>query len=221
MISVAIDGPSGAGKSTLSRKAAESLGYIYVDTGALYRTVALKFIELGVDIALNCNIEEILSLINIKVRYVDGEQRVFLNENDVSDKIRSPEVSMMASAVSAKAEVRAFLIDLQRDLAKENNVVMDGRDIGTVVLPNATVKIFLTASSEVRAKRRYDELISKGIAVTFDEVYNDLVKRDKNDTERENAPLKQAEDAVLLNTSEFTFEKSLEELLRIIKERIQ
>lgn len=220
MISVAIDGPSGAGKSTLSRKAAESLGYIYVDTGALYRTLALKFIELGVDTSLDCNIEEILSLVNVDVRYVNGEQRVFLNDKDVSDEIRLPEVSMMASAVSAKAPVRAFLLDLQRDLAKLNNVVMDGRDIGTVVLPDATVKIFLTASSEVRAKRRYDELKAKGVDVTFDEVFNDLVKRDKNDTERENAPLKQAEDAVLLDTSEFSFGESLEALVKIIKERI-
>lgn len=220
MISIAIDGPSGAGKSTLSRKAAEALGYIYVDTGALYRAVALKFISCGVNTSLECNIEEILGDTKVDIRFVEGEQRVFLNGKDVSEEIRTPEVSMMASAVSAKAEVRAFLLDLQRDLAKTNNVVMDGRDIGTVVLPDADVKIFISALPEVRAKRRFDELKAKGANVTFRDVYNDLMERDNNDMNRENAPLKQAEDAIFIDTSNFSFEQSLEVLINTIKERI-
>ncbi len=219
MISIAIDGPAGAGKSTLSRKAAQSLGFIYVDTGALYRAVGLKFSKCGCDTSLDCNIAEILKTTSVDIRFVDGEQRVFLDGNDVSDEIRTPNASMMASAVSAKGEVRAFLLEMQRKLAEENNVVMDGRDIGTVVLPNATVKIFLTASAEDRAKRRFDELISKGMTVTFKEVYDDMVQRDYNDSHREIAPLKQADDAVLADTSGFEPEQSLELLLNIIKER--
>lgn len=219
MVSVAIDGPAGAGKSTLSRKAAERLGYIYVDTGALYRAVALKFISCGKDTEIKCDINEILKDTKVELRFIEGEQRVFLNGNDISDDIRTPEVSMMASAVSAKAEVRAFLLDLQRNIAKTNNVVMDGRDIGTVVLPEATVKIFLTASSDIRAKRRYDELIAKGVKVEFEDVYNDLVERDNNDMNRENAPLKQADDAYLFDTSKLDFEQSLNALVDIIKER--
>ena len=170
MISVAIDGPAGAGKSSLSRKVAEHFGFIYVDTGALYRTVGLMFAQHGADTELNCNIEEILALTKVEMKFVNGEQRVFLNGEDVSEKIRTPEASMMASAVSAKPEVRAFLLEMQREMARSNNVVMDGRDIGTVVLPNAEIKIYLTASVEDRAKRRYDELIAKGQEVTFQDV---------------------------------------------------
>lgn len=220
MISVAIDGPAGAGKSTLSRKVAKELGYIYVDTGALYRAVGLKFINLGVDTNLECDIEDILNKTQIDIRFVDGEQRVFLDGNDVSDEIRTPMASMMASAVSARPQVRAFLLEMQRKLAVENNVVMDGRDIGTVVLPNATVKIYLTASAEARAMRRYKELCEKGQQVTFEEVYDDMVKRDHNDMNREIAPLKQAEGAVLADTSELDFEESFNLLLKIIKEGI-
>lgn len=218
MISVAIDGPAGAGKSTLSRKAAKELGYIYVDTGALYRAVGLKFSNLGYNTDLKCDIADILANTKVDIRFVEGEQRVFLDEKDVSDDIRTPEASMMASAVSAKPEVRAYLLDMQRMLANDNNVVMDGRDIGTVVLPNATVKIFLTASAEDRAKRRYDELILKGQSVTFKEVYDDMVKRDYNDMHRDIAPLKQADDAVVADTTGFESEQSLELLLKIIKE---
>ena len=218
MISVAIDGPAGAGKSTLSRKAAKELGYIYVDTGALYRAVGLKFSNLGYNTDLKCDIADILANTKVDIRFVEGEQRVFLDEKDVSDDIRTPEASMMASAVSAKPEVRAYLLDMQRMLANDNNVVMDGRDIGTVVLPNATVKIFLTASAEDRAKRRYDELILKGQSVTFKEVYDDMVKRDYNDMHRDIAPLKQADDAVVADTTGFEPEQSLELLLKIIKE---
>ena len=218
MISVAIDGPAGAGKSTLSRKTAEKLGFIYVDTGALYRTVGLKFSRMGADTQLNCDIEGILSKTTVDIRFVNGEQRVFLDGEDVSEEIRTPAASMMASAVSAKPPVRAFLLEMQRKLAKENNVVMDGRDIGTVVLPDATVKIYLTASAQVRAKRRYDELLQKGTTVTFKEVYDDMVQRDYNDMHREIAPLKQADDAILADTSGFDFEESLALLLKIIKE---
>ena len=218
MISIAIDGPAGAGKSTLSRKTAENLGFIYVDTGALYRTVGLKFSCKGADTTLDCDVEGILSETTVDIRFVDGEQRVFLDGEDVSDDIRTPTASMMASAVSAKPPVRAFLLEMQRKLARENNVVMDGRDIGTVVLPNATVKIYLTATAEARAQRRYKELIEKGTNVTFKEVYDDIVQRDYNDMNREIAPLKQADDAVVADTTECTLEESLELLLKIVKE---
>ncbi|MBO5090323.1 MAG: (d)CMP kinase [Clostridia bacterium] len=220
MISVAIDGPAGAGKSTLARKAAAELGFIYVDTGALYRTVGLKFSKMGANTDLNCDIPSVLADTTVDIRFVDGEQRVFLDGVDVSEEIRTPVASMMASAVSAKGEVRAFLLEMQRKLARENNVLMDGRDIGTVVLPNATVKIFLTASAEERARRRYDELINKGMTVTFKEVYDDMVQRDYNDSHREIAPLKQADDAVLADTTGLEPQESLELILNIVKERI-
>ncbi|MBR4100051.1 MAG: (d)CMP kinase [Clostridia bacterium] len=218
MISIAIDGPAGAGKSTLSRKTAENIGFIYVDTGALYRTVGLKFSRLGADTNLCCDIEGILADTTVDIRFVDGEQRVFLDGEDVSDDIRTPAASMMASAVSAKPPVRAFLLEMQRKLARENNVVMDGRDIGTVVLPNATVKIYLTASAEARAQRRYKELMDKGTTVTFKEVYDDMVQRDYNDMHREIAPLKQADDAIVADTTECNLEESLALLLKIVKE---
>ncbi|MBO5358514.1 MAG: (d)CMP kinase [Clostridia bacterium] len=220
MISVAIDGPAGAGKSTLARKAAAQLGFIYVDTGALYRTVGLKFSKMGANTDLNCDIPSVLADTTVDIRFVNGEQRVFLDGEDVSEEIRTPVASMMASAVSAKGEVRAFLLEMQRKLARENDVLMDGRDIGTVVLPNATVKIFLTASAEERARRRYDELISKGMSVTFKEVYDDMVQRDYNDSHREIAPLKQADDAVLADTTGLDPEQSLQLILNIVKERI-
>ncbi|MBQ9965776.1 MAG: (d)CMP kinase [Clostridia bacterium] len=220
MISVAIDGPAGAGKSTLSRKAAKELGFIYVDTGALYRAVGLKFIRAGVDENLNCDIEKILADTKVDIRFIGGEQHVFLDDTDVNDEIRTPAASMMASAVSAKPEVRAFLLQMQRNLANENNVLMDGRDIGTVVLPNATVKIFLTASAEIRAERRYKELVEKGSEVTFEEVFEDMKKRDYNDSHRAVAPLKQADDAVLADTSALTFDESLALILSIVNERL-
>ncbi len=218
MISIAIDGPAGAGKSTISRKAAGSLGYIYVDTGALYRTVGLKFSKLGISDELDCDIEEILKKTTVDIRFVNGEQRVFLDGNDVSEEIRTPEASKMASVVSKKASVRAFLLEMQRKLARENNVIMDGRDIGTVVLPDATVKIYLTASAESRAKRRYKELIEKGMSVTYEDVYNDMVERDFNDMNREIAPLKQAEDAVVADTTNCDLNESIELILNLIKE---
>ena len=221
MITVAIDGPAGAGKSTLSRKTAEKLGFIYVDTGALYRAVGLKFTLVGADTELEAEIESTLLDTKVDIRFVNGEQRVFLDGEDVSDKIRTPEASMMASKVSAKPAVRAFLLEMQRKLARENNVVMDGRDIGTVVLPNATVKIYLTATAKARAERRYRELIEKGQDVSFEDVYNDMVQRDYNDMNREIAPLKQAEDAVVADTTECDLEQSLDLLLKIVREGIE
>jgi len=218
---VAIDGPSGAGKSSVSKAVSKKLGFIYVDTGALYRTVGLMFAQHGADTELNCNIEEILALTKVEMKFVNGEQRVFLNGEDVSEKIRTPEASMMASAVSAKPEVRAFLLEMQREMAKNNNVVMDGRDIGTVVLPNAEIKIYLTASVEDRAKRRYDELIAKGQEVTFQDVCEDMIKRDYNDMNRATAPLKQADDAVLADTTGFRFEDSLNLLINIVEKGIE
>ena len=220
MISIALDGPAGAGKSTVAKGAAKALGFIYVDTGALYRTVGLKFMREGYDTNLDCDIDAILKTIEVDIKFIDGTQHVFLNGEDVSEAIRTPEASMMASAVSAKPPVRAFLLEMQRKLARENNVLMDGRDIGTVVLPDATVKIFLTASAEDRAQRRYNELTEKGMNVTFKEVYDDMIKRDYNDSHREIAPLKQADDAVLADTTGFDQQESLRLILKIIKERI-
>lgn len=220
MIAVAIDGPAGAGKSTIAKAAAKQLGFLYVDTGALYRATGLKFSKLGFDTALNCDIEAVLSQTEVTFKYIDGTQHVFLDGADVSGEIRTPEASLMASAVSAKPPVRAFLLDMQRKIAKENNVIMDGRDIGTVVLPDAKIKIFLTASAEERANRRYKELIEKGEAVTYKEVLDDIVKRDYNDSHREIAPLKPAEDSVYVDTSELSLEQSIEHLVGIIKSRI-
>ena len=220
MISVAIDGPAGAGKSSLSRLAAKALGFIYVDTGALYRAIGLKFLKSGKKAEdIDSSVEEILADTKIDICFKDGEQRVILNGEDVSDKIRTPEVSMMASAVSARPPVRAFLLEMQRALARKNDVLMDGRDIGTVVLPDATVKIFLTASAEARAERRYKELIEKGASVTYKEVYDDMVKRDYDDSNRAIAPLKPANDAVIADTTECDFNQSLELILSIVREK--
>lgn len=195
------------------------MGYIYCDTGALYRAVALHCVRSGADLKSPGEIAEKLPSAKAEIRLIDGVQRVFLNGEDVSDLIRTPEVSMAASAVSAVPEVRAALLDIQRNIAAENSVIMDGRDIGTVVLPNANVKIFLTAAAEIRAKRRYDELCAKGENVTFEEVLNDLNKRDYNDTHRDIAPLKQAEDAVLADTSGMDFAQSVQLVCDIIAEK--
>lgn len=219
MINVAIDGPAGAGKSTVAKAAAKELGYIYVDTGALYRTIALNAVRHGI---LNDTekIEAMLSDTKVELKYADGVQSVYLNRENVSGLIRTPEISMGASVVSAIPKVRAFLLELQRDIAKKNNVIMDGRDIATVVLPNADVKIFLFASPECRAKRRYNELIEKGESVTFDEVLDDVNKRDYQDSHREIAPLKPSEDSVMADTSELDLNGSVQLVVDIIKERI-
>ena len=220
MISIALDGPAGAGKSTVAKGAAKALGFIYVDTGALYRTVGLKFIREGFDTTLNCDIESVLKTIEIDIKFIDGTQHVFLNGEDVSDEIRTPEASMMASAVSAKPPVRAFLLEMQRKLARENNVLMDGRDIGTVVLPDATLKFFVTASVEERADRRYRELKEKGMDVKYEDIYKDIETRDYNDSHREIAPLKPAEDSIIFDTTGNTLQQSIDKLLEIINERL-
>ncbi len=216
-VSVAIDGPVGAGKSTIARTAAQRLGFIYCDTGALYRTVGLFCKRDGADLDSPGEIAARLPRIKLEIRLVEGLQRVYLNGEDVSDLIRTPEISMAASKVSAVPEVRAALLGMQREIAAANNVIMDGRDIGTVVLPNARVKIFLTASAEVRAKRRYDELVKKGESVTFEETLKDVNERDYRDMHRETAPLKRADDAVEADTSELDFEQSVELVCGIIR----
>lgn len=221
MISIAVDGPAGAGKSTVSKGVAKEFGFIYVDTGALYRTLGLGIIRNGVDSDNEEKISEYLKTVSVDIKYVNGEQRVFLNNEDVSDFIRTNEISMMASKISAKGIVREFLLDLQRGLAKTNNVIMDGRDIGTVVLPNATLKIFLTADAEDRAMRRYKELIEKGEKVEFDDILADVNKRDYNDSHREIAPLKQADDAILVDTTGNDLQQSIDLLKGIIKEKLQ
>lgn len=221
IINVAIDGPAGAGKSTISRAAAKQMGYIYIDTGALYRTVGLNAMRKGADINSPESIAATLtSELNVELRFIDGEQRMFLCGEDVSDKIRTPEASSAASKASAVPEVRKYLFDLQKNLAKNNNCIMDGRDIGTVVLPDAKVKIFLTASPEARAKRRYKELVEKGMDVNYDDVLADMIKRDYDDSHRTIAPLKQADDAVLADTSELDLQQSIDLIIKIIKDNI-
>lgn len=220
-INIALDGPSGAGKSTIARKAAEKMNYIYVDTGALYRSIACYVIGKGI---APDNSEEIIPLlgeIDVKLEYKDGAQQVILNGENVSDKIRTPEISMGASKVSAIPEVREFLFGLQKNIAAENNIIMDGRDIGTVVLPNADVKIFLTASAEERANRRFKELQEKGDSSTYDEVLADIKQRDYNDTHRETAPLKKADDAVEIDSTNLTLDESISEVCRVIEESLK
>lgn len=220
MISVAIDGPAGAGKSSVSRMAALKLGYIYVDTGALYRAIGLKFLNSGYDESLECDVNSVLKNTCIDIKFTDGVQRVILDGEDVSDKIRTPKASMMASAVSAKPTVRDFLLEMQRRLARENNVLMDGRDIGTVVLPNADVKIYLTASVEERAARRYRELKEKDPNITLEAVKSDIEQRDHNDMNRAVAPLKKADDAVLADTTGLDVEQSVDLIIKIVTQRV-
>ena len=220
IINVAIDGPAGAGKSTVSRAAAKALGYIYVDTGALYRAVGVNALRKGIDTKDKPAVAASLADITVDLVFENGEQKVLLNGENVSAEIRTPPASMAASDVSAVPEVRAFLFDLQRDIAKRNNCLMDGRDIGTVVLPDAQVKIFLTASPEERAMRRYKELIEKGNQVEYKEVLEDLVQRDYNDSHREIAPLKPAEDGVVLDTTGMNLEESINAIIEIVKEKV-
>ncbi len=220
MVSIAIDGPSGAGKSTLAKRLAKELGYIYVDTGAMYRSIGLYALRQGVDPKNADAVQALLPDIQLDIRLQDGSQHVYLNDEDVSTDIRAEAVGMAASAVSAHPAVRAFLLDTQRNLAKGQNILMDGRDIGTVVLPDATVKIFLTASPEARAERRRKELEEKGQPADFATVLADIEQRDYQDTHRAVAPLKQAEDAVLVDSSDIDFEQTFALLKKTILERI-
>lgn len=218
--SVAIDGPSGAGKSTIAKAVAERFGFIYVDTGAIYRTVGLATRRAQIDPQDSSSVIALLPSLDISFAHAeDGLQHMYLNGEDVSTEIRTPEISMYASRVSALPEVRAFLMEMQRSMARRASVIMDGRDIGTVVLPDAALKIFLTASAEARAERRYKELLEKGQSVAFDEVLRDMAERDENDTTRAAAPLRAADDAVLLDTSALTLSESIEAVAALVKQR--
>ena len=220
-MAIALDGPAGAGKSSIAKRAAKALDYIYVDTGALYRTIGLAATRNNVVPEPSVEVEELLAKITVDLTFNDkGEQIVLLDGEDVSGLIRTPEASMMASKISAIPSVRAYLLDLQRNMAKSHNVIMDGRDIGTVVLPDAKVKIFLTASPEARATRRYKELCEKGMDVKYEDILNDVITRDYNDSHRETAPLKPAEGCVMVDTTELDFEQSVEKIISVIKENI-
>lgn len=219
--SIAVDGPSGAGKSSLARRCAAAFGFIYVDTGAIYRCVGLAAYRKGVDRKDYNAVAALLPELEIKMAYDDkGEQRMYLNGEDVSREIREPHISLCASDVSAIPQVRAFLLEMQRKMARENNVIMDGRDIGTVVLPDAQLKIFLTASPEARAERRMLELKEKGMEQSYETVLAEIIERDRKDTQRATAPLKEAEDAVHVDTSNINFEESFEVLCKIIEEKL-
>lgn len=220
MINVAIDGPAGAGKSTIARTAAKNLGYIYVDTGALYRAVGVYSLRHGFDTKNAATVAATLPDIQVELKFLGDIQHVFLNGEDVSEEIRTPDASMAASDVSAVPAVRQFLFDLQRDIAKQNNCIMDGRDIGTVVLPDAQVKIFLTASPEARAQRRYKELQEKGASDTYEAVLADLKQRDYNDSHRAVAPLKPAEDSILVDTTALNLEESVEKVISVIQSKM-
>ncbi|HIS76270.1 MAG TPA: (d)CMP kinase [Candidatus Merdivicinus excrementipullorum] len=221
MISVAIDGPAGAGKSTIARAAAKALGFLYVDTGAMYRAIGLWVRRAGKDTHDEEAVSGCLPGIRLELGYENGVQQVYVNGENVSQAIRTPEASMDASAVSAIPAVREFLLEQQREIARKNNVIMDGRDIGTVVLPEAQVKIFLTASPEERARRRYEELCQKGEQVTYEEVLKDVVQRDYNDTNRAAAPLRQAEDALLADTTGKSLEESIAFIQGLIREKLK
>jgi cytidylate kinase len=215
---IAIDGPAGAGKSTIAKKLAADLGYIYVDTGAMYRAMAYHFLQNGIDAKDEAAIAAECPNVDVTIRYEDGEQQVLLNGENVSGVIRNEEVGNMASATSVYPVVRTKLVELQRQLAAKENVIMDGRDIGTVVLPNANVKIYLTASSAVRAQRRYDELTAKGVSCDLKEIEQDIIDRDYRDMHRETSPLKQADDAVLLDTSDLDIDGVVAAMKKIIEE---
>ena len=219
MVSVAIDGPAGAGKSTLARRLAAELGYIYVDTGAMYRAIGLYALRAGKDPKDNAAVNALLPQIELRLASIEGEQHIYLKEEDVSTAIRTEAAGMAASAVGANPAVRAFLLELQRDMAKKQDVLMDGRDIGTVVLPDAEVKVFLTASAEERARRRMLELEERGTPEPYAAILRAIQERDWNDTHRDAAPLRQAEDAVLLDTTALDFVQSEDALLHIIRER--
>lgn len=215
---IAIDGPAGAGKSTIAKKLAKELGYVYVDTGAMYRAMAYYFLTNNISSDDEAAIAKVCDNVNVSIAYKNNEQQVLLNGENISDKIRNEEVGNMASATSVYPVVRTKLVELQRQLAQKENVIMDGRDIGTVVLPNANVKIYLTASSKVRAQRRFDELTEKGISCKFDEIEKDIIDRDYRDMHRETSPLKQADDAVLLDSSDMDIDAVIEKMKEIIRE---
>lgn len=217
MINIAIDGPAGAGKSSVAKAVAKKLGFIYVDTGALYRAVGVNALKNGIKTDDKEAVVAMLPDTKVELRYIDGVQRVILNDEDVSETIRMPEASMAASNVSAIPEVRAFLLDLQHDMAEKNNVIMDGRDIGTVILPDAQYKFFLTASAEVRADRRFKELKEKGLDVDYNALLDEIIQRDYNDSHRATAPLKQADDAIFVDSSNMNLEESINHILSFIK----
>lgn len=221
MYQIAIDGPSGAGKSSLAKALAKRLGFIYVDTGALYRTIGYYAATRGADTTVAEEVVSLLPEISLSLAYENGTQTVILNGESVGDKIRTPEASMHASNVSKIPEVRAFLLDTQRDIAEKNSVIMDGRDIGTVILPNAQVKIFLVSSFETRAKRRVKELLEKGIEASYEDVLSDMIARDKQDSTRAIAPAVPAEDAVHLDNSDLTFDETVEAAMAIIASRTE
>ena len=219
--SIAIDGPSGSGKSTLARQLAEWFGFLYLDTGAIYRAVGLYVHRAGSDPGEETQVEDLLPrLSKISFRHIEGEQRVFLGDEDVSQAIRLPEVSVFASQVAAMPSVRAFLLEMQREFATEFDVVMDGRDIGTVVLPNATLKVFLTATPERRAERRYQELLSRGVDETYEQVLADIIARDEKDMNRAVSPLRAASDAVILDTTDLDLKESLMALVELVESRV-
>ncbi len=219
-INIAIDGPSGAGKSSISKKLAEILSFIYIDTGALYRAIGIYAIRKGANTTSEEEITSLLKEINVTLKHIDGFQRIILNGEDVSSEIRTPSASMAASNVSAFSSVREFLLNIQKDIAKESNVIMDGRDIGTVILPNANIKIFLTATPEERARRRCEELQIKGHKVDYNTLLKEINERDYNDSNREIAPLKPAKDAIIVDNTEIDFENSVDTLLKIIRGKL-
>ncbi len=221
MINIAIDGPAGAGKSTVARAVSKELGFIYIDTGALYRSIGVAALRKGYATDNAQQVISVLPEVSLSLKFVDGEQRVMLNGEDISRDIRLPEASMAASNVSAIPEVRSFLLDMQKKFARENNCLMDGRDIGTVILPDAQLKIFLTASPEVRADRRFRELTEKGTPVDYDALLEEIKQRDYNDSHREVAPLRPADDAVIVDTSDMTFDEVTSKIISLAKDVIK
>ena len=221
MVSIAIDGPSGAGKSSVAKELSSRLGFIYLDTGALYRGIGYYFVNNGMDYNYEKKKKKNINSIKIDVRFENGTQNIYICNDNVTDKIRTEEISKAASKVSSMKSVRKFLLDLQKNMATKNNVIMDGRDIGTVVLPNADVKIFLTASPEERAKRRHEELINKGNKISYEEVLKSINERDFNDSNRAIAPLKPADDAIVIDTTNYSFNQVVDKLMKIVEEKVR